>query len=49
MAQAGGSPPAESTQNHQNNYGQALHHVRWFTAMRPTPIPTAMEIGANPS
>jgi len=23
----GGSPPALSTQNHQNNYGQALHRV----------------------
>jgi len=27
VAQAGGSPPAKSTQNHQNNYGQALYHV----------------------
>jgi len=27
VAQAGGSPPAKSTQNHQNNYGQALHAV----------------------
>jgi len=24
---AGGSPPAKSTQNHQNNYGQALYAV----------------------
>ncbi|MDZ4670985.1 MAG: hypothetical protein SH821_08950, partial [Phototrophicales bacterium] len=25
---AGGSPPAISTQNHQNNYGQALYAVQ---------------------